>query len=186
MKDINLLPEDIKSTTSYTPNKPKAGVSPKVIVTAVFVVLFIGATLVAPRLYISALEGTLNGVKKEIEDPKYDEVKKVNADIQSITGVLNSKNEIMNSIDKKAYPINEILTTVNGVVPKGCKINRIEYNSNLLTLSGNAEEAIAIAELVSRIQRLGFVEISEDISVDQTNTFTLKLKVGASAGKAGE
>lgn len=186
MKDINLLPEDIKSTTSYTPSKPKAGVSPKAIVITVFVLLFIGATLVAPRFYISTLEGTLSGLKKEIEDPKYDEVKKVNADIKSITGVLSTKNQIMNAIDKKAYPINEVITTVSSVVPKGCKINRIEYEANVITISGNTDDAIAIAELVSRIQRLDFISILEDITVDQTNTFTLRLSVGASTGKEGE
>ena len=121
-----------------------------------------------------------------MKDPKYDEVKKVNADIKSITGVLSTKNQIMNAIDKKAYPINEVITTVSSVVPKGCKINRIEYEANVITISGNTDDAIAIAELVSRIQRLDFISILEDITVDQTNTFTLRLSVGASTGKEGE
>lgn len=186
MKDINLLPEDIKSTTSYTPSKPKAGISPKAIVITIFVLLFIGATLVAPRFYIATLEGTLNSLKKEIEDPKYDEVKKVNADIKNVNGILTSKSDVMESIDKKAYPINEVITTINGVVPKGCRINTMEYKNNSLTMSGNADEAIAIAELVSKIQRLDFIEIAQDITVDQSNTFTLKLNVGIPARKEGK
>ncbi|WP_010249678.1 PilN domain-containing protein [Acetivibrio cellulolyticus] len=179
MKDINLLPEDIKSTTSYAPSKPaSSGISAKVIIILILILAFVGATLVAPKLYIKSLEVSLSNVQKAIEDPKYDVVKKVNSDITKVSGVLKTKSDIMDTIDKKVYSINEILTTVNSVVPKGCKINRIEYEGTTLNISGNSDDSLAIAELVSKVQRLDFVKIAEDITVDQTNTFTLKLVVG--------
>lgn len=185
MKDINLLPEDIKSTGSFTPTtKPSSsGISAKAIAIVVVVLLFIGGTLVAPTIYIKSLEVKLASVEKAINDPKYDEVKKVRADIVSVDGIIKSKDSVMNDIDTKAYPINEILISVNSVVPKGCHINSMEYTGTQLKISGNTDDSLAIAELVSKVQRLDFVEIAQDIVVDQTNTFNLVLNVGRKAGK---
>ncbi len=178
MKDINLLPEDIKSTTSYTPERPKSGISAKAVTIFVFVVLFIAGTIAAPKMYIMSLESTLSSIEKEINDPQYDPVKKVRSDLASIDGIIGAKSTIMNDIDTKAYPINEVLVSVNSVVPKGCHINTMEYKGTQLSISGNADDNIAIAELVSKVQRLDFIEIAEDIVVDQTNKFTIKLSVG--------
>lgn len=184
MKDINLLPEDIKSTTVSSPNAKAGsiGISAKAIAILVVVLLFIGASLAAPKVYIMALEANLAKVEKEIEDPKYDEVKKVRADLSAIDGVIGSKSDVMNTIDTKSYPINEVLVAVNGVVPAGCKITSMEYKGTDLKISGYADNSIAIAELVSKIQRLDFVEIKSDITVDQTNLFTLEMSLGRKEG----
>lgn len=182
MKDINLLPEDIKSTSSYTPAKPKSGISAKAIVVLLFILIFIGATLAAPTLYVRYLENTLSNIEKDIEDPKYDPVKKVKADIASVDGTINSKNDIMDTVDLKAYPINEVLVAVRSVVPKGCSISMMEYLGTNLKIAGKADNSIAIAELVSKIQRLDFVQIMNDITVDEKNTFNLELSVGRKVG----
>ena len=182
MKDINLLPEDIKSTTTYTPAKSSSGISSKAIVVLIFVLLLIGVTIAAPKVYISILEGNLASVEKAINDPKYDIVKKVKADIASVGSIISSKSDIMDTIDTKSYPINEILVVVTSVVPNGCEINAMEYKGTQLKIVGKADNSIAIAELVSKIQRLDFVEIKSDISVDHTNTFALELTVGGKAG----
>lgn len=185
MKDINLLPEDIKSASSYSPGSSSSGigVSLKVITVLVLIALLIGATLVAPKVYISKLEADLSKIEKYIEDSKFDEVKKVNADIAAVKSVLASKNDVMETVDKNIYPINEILIAVNNSIPRGTSLNRIEYRSNKITLVGFTEDALAIAELVAKINRLDSVEIASDITVDQTNKFTLDLIVGGKEGK---
>lgn len=178
MKDINLLPEDIKSTSTYSPSKYGSGVSVKAIIGIVFVVLFIAATLAAPKVYIKTLETSLAKVEKELEDPKYDVVKKVKADISSVDALINKKNFIMNDIDSKSYPINEILLTVNSAVPSGCKVSSLSYTGTSLVMSGNADNVLAIAELMSRLQRLDFVQIANDVSVNDSKSFTINLIVG--------
>lgn len=183
MKDINLLPEDIKSTTSYAPSKPSSGISLKVITILILIALFIGATLVAPTVYIKTLEANLSAVEKAIEDPKFDEVKKVRADTLAVKGIIDSKSDVMETVDRNIYPINEILTAVNSSVPKGASLNKIDYKNNQVTLTGFTEDILAIAELVTKIDRLDSVDIASDISVDETNKFTLKLDVGGKAGK---
>lgn len=185
MKDINLLPEDIKSTTISSPTGKtgSAGISVKAVAIIIVVLLFIGSTLAAPKVYIMALEGNLAKVEKEINDPKYDTVKKVKADLATIDGVIASKSDVMSTIDTKAYPINEVLVAVNSVVPAGCKVSSMEYKGTDLKLVGFADNSIAIAELVSKIQRLDFVEIKNDISVDQTNKFSLEMSLGRKEGK---
>ncbi|NLL06210.1 MAG: PilN domain-containing protein [Clostridiaceae bacterium] len=183
MKDINLLPEDIKSTTSYSPSKPGSGISLKVITILILIALFIGATLVAPSVYIKTLEANLSAIEKAIEDPKFDEVKKVRADTSAVKAIIDSKSDVMATVDKNIYPINEILIAVNSSIPKGTSLNRIEYKNNQVTLTGFTEDILAIAELVTKIDRLDSVNIASDITVNETNKFTLKLNVGGKEGK---
>ena len=182
MKDINLLPEDIKSTSGYTPSKSSSGATAKAIAIVIFILFFIGATILAPKLYIKTLESELSKVEKAIEDPVYDPVKKVRADLDSVNNTIKVKSDIMDTIDKKSYPINEVLVAVTSVVPRGCYINSMEYSGTNLKIYGKADNSIAIAELVSKIHRLDFIQITRDISVDNSNTFSLEMDVGRKEG----
>jgi len=186
MKDINLLPEDIKSASSYSPGKSGsgAGTALKVASVLALLVVFIAGTLVAPKVYINTLERELSKVEKEIADPKFEVVKKVNGDLAAIKSVIDSKNDVMETVDKKVYPINEILVAVNNSVPKGTSLNRIEYKNNKIKLVGYTDDILAIAELVAKIHRLDSIQIASDITVDQTNQFSVELIVGD--GKEGK
>lgn len=185
VKDINLLPEDIKSASSYAPGKSDSntGTVIKAIAVLIFLGAFIGATLVAPKIYIKKLEADLSSIEKYIEDPKFDEVKKVNADIAAVKSVIASKNDVMETVDKKIYPINEVLIAVNNSFPRGTTLNSINYKNNKVKLTGYTDDILAIAELVARINRLDSVQIASDITVDQTNKFNLDLVVGGKDGK---
>ncbi|AEV68046.1 PilN domain-containing protein [Acetivibrio clariflavus] len=185
MKDINLLPEDIKSASAYAPGKPdsNAGTVFKVIGVLLFMGIFIIASLVAPKIYIKKLEADLSSIEKYMEDSKFDEVKKVNADIDAIKGVIASKNDVMETVDKNIYPINEVLIIVNNSLPRGTTLNGIDYKNNKIKLTGYTNDILAIAELVAKINRLDSVQIASDITVDQTNKFNLDLVVGGKEGK---
>jgi len=182
MKDINLLPEDIKSTTSYAPDKPKSGVSIKAIVVLIFILMFVGASLAAPTVYTRHLETTLSKIEDEIADPKYDPVKQVKKDIAAVSGTINSKNDVMNTVDLEAYPINEVLVVVKSVVPEGCSISKMEYSGTNLGIAGQVDSNIALAELVSKIQRLDFIEIVNNVTIEKDNKFNLTLSVGRKEG----
>jgi len=185
MKDINLLPEDIKSASSYSPGSGSGtGSMLKVVPILVLLILFIVGTLIAPKVYIGGLESELSKIEKEIADPKFDVVKNVNKDIAAVKKVIDSKNDVMETVDKNVYPINEILVAVNNSVPKGTSLNRIEYKNNKIKLVGYTDDILAIAELVAKIHRLDSIQIASDIIVDQTNQFTVQLIVGD--GKEGK
>lgn len=183
MKDINLLPEEIKSTSSYAQPRSGSGAL-KWIVGLVFIGAIVATSLVAPFFYIQSLKMELDSLNKEINHEKYNEVKQVNADLASINGVLNAKKTVMDKIDQVSYSVNEVIVAVSNAAPKGCNINNIEFEKNKLKVTGVIEDNIVIAEFVSRIQRLNFLTLDSDIKVDSGNIFTITLQVGRKDGKS--
>ncbi len=190
MKDINLLPEDIKSTTTYSPADSKTGSPIKVIVIIVFILIVIGVTLIAPSIYTKALQSQLDSINKEIESEKYEPVRQVNAKLSTVNGLISSKGDIMDTIDKKSYPLNEVLVSLNGVIPQGCQITKVTYNSNKIDISGIARDRMAVAEFVARVHRLDFLNITGSVKIDTSNVFNLSVEVGAKTtsvdGKEGK
>lgn len=182
MKDINLLPEEIKSTSSYTPTKSKSGFSIKAVIITIFVLIVIGVSILLPKAYIQTLKLELSGLEKDINDPKYSEVKKVNSELATIDGVLASKADVMDSIDSMRFPVNEIIVSVNSVVPQGCEINSIKYSGKNLFIAGQAENRTIAAELVARISRLNFFTITQDIKLQPDGKFELVMESGAATG----
>ncbi len=188
MKDINLLPEEIKSTTNYTPGNTKSGSPVKAIITGVFVLVVIGATLLAPKFYITSLQSSLDTINKEIESAKYDPVREVNAALDEVNGLISSKGDIMNTIDSVSYPVNEVLISLNSVIPQGCQITQLSYNSNKINIGGIASDRMVVADFLGRLQRLEFLSAVGNVSIDKANVFNLSIEVGAknADGKAGE
>ncbi|HOQ00672.1 MAG TPA: PilN domain-containing protein [Acetivibrio clariflavus] len=187
MKDINLLPEEIKSTTTYSPAESKSGSVVKAIVILFFILVVVGVTIAAPKFYIKTLERELDSINKEIESEKYEPVRQVRAKLDAINGVIASKGDIMDTIDKKAYPVNEVLVSLNSVTPQGCQITKITYSSNRLEINGIARDRMVVAEFVARINRLEFFNITGSVRMDKSNAFTLFVEVGAiKGGKEGK
>jgi len=81
----------------------------KLVIGLILVGVVIGCSILAPERELAQLE-------KEITSEKYAEVKKVNADLASIDGVLTS------------YPINDIFVALKNAEPVGCTLTNIEFN----------------------------------------------------------
>ncbi|MFZ5989246.1 MAG: PilN domain-containing protein, partial [Bacillota bacterium] len=171
-------------TSSYSPAASKAGGAIKFVVISIFIVIIIGASIVLPQVYVKSLEMRLDSIEKEINDPKYNEVKKVNAELASIDGILSVKRDIMSTIDSVSYPVNEVIIAVNNAVPKGCTVSKISYSGDKLTLEGKANDNLAVAELISRIKRLNFLTLDSGTTYDQTNAFSLTMRVGGNTATA--
>lgn len=180
--DINLLPEEIMSTTTY--EQPRSGSGAlKWIICLVLIGAVVGVSLVAPYLHIKMLEGELAQLEKDIASERFTEVKKVNADLDSINGVLGKKGTVLNQIDSASYPINDVIVAVSNAAPIGCKLTDLEFKSNKLKITGIAEDNLVVAEFVSSIQRLSFLTLNSEISVDEGNVFDFTLLVGRKGGK---
>lgn len=185
MKDINLLPEEIKSSSSYVPDKVRSGGVVKVIIILLFVILILGGSVLAPQAYVKyVLEAKLARINEDINSPKYAEVKKVRADLTDIDKTLETKKDVIGSIDNSNYPVNEVLVAINNVAPQGCVIESIAYGKKSLEIVGQAQDSVVIAELVSRINRLSFLTVVSDVNFDSANVFKLSLKVGGKEGDA--
>ena len=176
MKDINLLPEEIKETEYVQP--AKGGTSLKVLLGVIVGVVIIAVTVAVPYTYIWQKENELESIKEEIESAKYDEVRKVNEELDSIVEVLSSKTDVVDTIDASSNPLTEVIVALQNAIPEGAVITQIDYSSNKLDVTGIAQDRITVAELVASIDKISLLTLSSDVRVeDGTNIFRLSLNV---------
>jgi len=169
VKDINLLPDDIRATSSIE-QKGIPKVSVLTIIITVVVVLVLGVILAVPSLYVKVLGISIENVNKQINDARFDEVKKVNADLIAIDATINSKNDILKTVDRQSLPIGQIMTFIKQSAPKGLTIGDIKYDSNDLTIKGAAQNSIQVAEYLNNLQRLSFFGSPDFNSLKIDNT----------------
>jgi len=81
--------------------------------------------------------------------------------LASIDGVLAKKKTVLNQIDSTSYPINDIFVALKNAEPVGCTLTNIEFKNNKLKLTGIAKDNFVIAEFVSAIQRLSFLNFGQ-------------------------
>jgi|BioPla2DNA2_1021312.scaffolds.fasta_scaffold21087_3 Tfp pilus assembly protein PilN len=182
MKDINLLPQDM-SGSNYAYSEKKAGISAKAIIIAILVLLVFGATLVLPQAYIKTLEMELSALQDEIKDQKYDEVKKVRSDLDSIDKLISDKNDVINDIDNTNISVSELTTAIKSATPEGCELFALDIRTNGILIQGKAIDNLVVAEMVSNLSRLRNLRISSRAEIGNDNTFTLKIDIIGKAGK---
>lgn len=176
MKDINLLPEEIKETEYVQP--AKGGTSLKVLLGVIVGVVIIAVTVAVPYTYIWQKENELESIKEEIESEKYNEVREVNEELDSIVDVLASKTDVVDTIDASSNPLSEVIVALQGVIPEGAVITQITYNNNRVNVVGIAQDRIAVAEIVASINRISLLTLSSDVRVDEgSNIFRFSLNV---------
>lgn len=178
VKDINLLPEEIKDTEYIQPSRG-GNTTAKILVGLIIGVVIIAVTLAVPFAYIRQKEKELESIKNEIESDKYAEVREVNAELDSIVEELASKADVIDTIDESSTPLAEVIVALQGAIPEGVALTQIGYTSNRLSVMGIAPDRIAVAELVASIERISLLNLSAEVYVeDGTNIFNLSLIVG--------
>jgi Tfp pilus assembly protein PilN len=182
MKDINLLPQDMTGS-NYAYSEKKAGISAKAVIIAILVLLVFGATLALPQAYIKTLEMELSALQTEVKDPKYDEVKKVRSDLESIDKLISDKNDVINDIDNTNISVIELMTAIKSATPEGCKLFSLDIRKDRLQIQGRATDNLVVAEMVSNLSRLRNLRISSSAEIKDDNTFTLKIDIIGKAGK---
>ncbi|NMB34442.1 MAG: hypothetical protein GX992_09515 [Clostridium sp.] len=182
MKDINLLPQDMKDTTAYAETGQKTGITPATIVIALLVLVVFAATLFIPKAYIKSLEMDLKTLETEIKSEKYAEVKKVTKDLQIINNTLSSKTLIIADIDNTNISVNELIAAVKGATPEGAELYAVTLNRQKIKIDGMAPDNIIVAEMVSNLARLRNIRMTGSADIRDDNTFTIDMSI---IGKAG-
>lgn len=188
MKDINLLPEEIRATLEAENTKKNTSTA-KIILITVLVLGFMALTILAPRMYIQGVNIRLTMIQSQLKNKAYDEVKALNAQINSLNTAIGSKKEIVTLIDRESYPVNEILNALKQVAPTGCYINSVDYDTKKLTIGGITTDSVQPAEFLSNIDRLGFLSATDTLkNVKITKTgpayvFQYTFAVGGKDGK---
>ncbi|MCX7921622.1 MAG: PilN domain-containing protein [Clostridia bacterium] len=192
MKDINLLPEEIKATPATVSKQAfKLNISPKVIIISALGILFVIISILVPTMYMKMLDISLKQVNEKLKDKSYSEVISLNSQISAINTEINAKNDILKSIDKQSYPVTDILNTVKFSVPKGCYLYNLKYDSKGLEVKGIADSTLTAAEMLVSIDRLGFIDAKsnvDSISIDGIDsnslyTYDFKFDVGRKDGR---
>lgn len=187
MRDINLLPEDVKSSDVHIPVKNiKPGSSVKFIILSFAVIIFMGATLVAPKIFIKKLEERQSSIEMQLTMPKYLQVKAVNAQLNNINTVLEFKKNVINTIDNQSYPVSEMLSILKHAAPEASMINSFDYNTNSLNVSISMNDLTQIAEFISNVKKSEYLKPSasmKDLSINKDSALQFSFDVGRKDGK---
>lgn len=190
MKDINLLPEEIKNMVEAESTN-KTGPAAKKVVGVILVLAFVAITILAPRIYIQGVNIRLAIIQSQLKSKTYDEVRALNTQIASNNTAINAKKEIITLIDRQSYPLSETLNALRQVAPKGCYINSVSYDTKTLTITGFTNDSVQPAEFLSNVDRLGFLNATDSVqNVKVTKTgeayvfkYTFAVGTGGKDGK---
>ncbi|HHX17794.1 MAG TPA: fimbrial protein [Clostridium sp.] len=177
MKDINLLPEEIKETEYAHPARGE-GSPIRLVLGLVVALVLIAISIVTPMLGIKQKEQELESLVKEIESEKYDIVRQVNSQLSDINAVLDSKADVINTIDSMSNPVSEVITAIYNAAPSTVAITNIKFNNNKADVTGIAYDNVAFAEFLAAVNRVSLLTQSGRISFDESGIFQVTIKVG--------
>jgi len=184
VKDINLLPDDIKNVPDQLDTKKSTGTSAKVIILVIAVAALLGVSLVLPKVYISAQEARITSLTDEIESDKYDEVKTVMNNIKVMSEKVTSKYQLVDKIDSESVQISKILNVISLSTPQGTLIKSVDLNGVLFTVEGTVANPIAAAEVLANLGRINGINVASNVIDQRDNqyhfvyTFNLEGKGG--------
>lgn len=191
MKDINLLPEDIKTSSGEKTalNSEKMEFSKGKVIIVILILILAIALLFSPTAIFKIMELNANSIKAEINSQAYSEVKAVNGQLMNVNAKLNGKYAVLKDIDNNTYPVNELLNEVRQAAPKGCVISSLKFDEGKVMISGAATDSMVIAEFISNIERLDIftnLGVGAGLTYQRTNSvqkFQLSFNVGRKDGK---
>jgi len=185
VKDINLLPDDIRTPQESVKPEKSASSPVKVITIIVAVVALVGVSLILPKVYIITQNTRLDMINSSIESSKYDEVKAVNQKIADIAEQLKVKNNIVLDIDKNYSSVSQLLKVIGSSAPAGCSYENITFNDGTLKIKGTVPDASKASEALSYMSRVDGLKIERTniTSKDNEVTFDFSFKLPGKEGK---
>jgi Tfp pilus assembly protein PilN len=185
MKDINLMMEE-KSVQNEESKPAKAVGRVKAVTILILVAAFVVVTLVVPKVYTNGLNLRLSYIQNQVNSQKYTEVKNINRQLASTDQALNSKKEIMASIDSIGYPVNDILNAAENNIPEGCTVNSLEYDTDSLKLAVKGQNIANIADFLLNMDRLDFLQLSDsskNIRLNKNGEYSFSFDISGKGDK---
>lgn len=188
MKDINLLPEDMKKNKG---NKQDGGGSdfrdkldPMMVLAIIGIVFVLAVVFFAPVLYNKYLESRYQSVRDTIQSGKFDEVYEVDKAITEIEEVIGEKVTLMSFIDRNVVSASEVFVAIKSVLPQGATITSLNHDGSNVTINGTIVESVQIGEILTRAERFRFFEVDDRTSVTLggNNEFTFNFEVVKGGG----
>jgi Tfp pilus assembly protein PilN len=187
LKDINLLPDEVKpdltqqATIEKVKKDTKRSISVKTILISILVVIIMVAPIVATKLYDAQLDKDLISLNNELTSNKYMKIRQLNNDLKSINAIIETKKDIINSINSQNYSVYEMIVTLKHVIPEGCKLNNLNYNSKTLNITMQTSDFLQTGEFLMNANRLEFLSLSDSaksLNVSKNSQLSFSFNVG--------
>ncbi len=188
MKDINLLPDDMKKDKE---NKKDGGGSdfrdkldPKMVLAIIGIAFVLAVVFFAPVLYNKYLESRYQNVRSTIQSGKFDEVYEVNEEIEVIEEVIGEKVNLMSFVDRNVVSASEVFVAIKSILPQGATITSLNHDGSNVTINGTIVESVQIGEILTRAERFRFFEVDDNTSITLggNDEFTFNFEVVTGGG----
>ncbi len=154
MRDINLMPEDIKLNPPPKPEVAKS--SNKLLLSVLILILaliFIAGTLVSPKIYVKLLQTQSAKLQAEIASSKYADVRAVDSQIAEIQGTIDKKKDVIDNINT-GMSASDVINYAEEALPEGVSYTDMQYSEKKLVIKGNSKDRTAVAEYIVNLNRL--------------------------------
>jgi len=175
LKDINLIPEEIKL---YEINRKKRVMNLISFVVMACIIIFI---LLLPQIYIRNLESeraVLNSQLNNIKDKK-----DAYSELQNKMKYYSSKQSIIKKLSKKKIDITEILNDISSNIPDNVSMTDIKFSGNMIEITGDAYMNKYLSDFMLNIRKLSYVDDIDLLDTKKSDngliqyTLQIKLKV---------
>jgi len=175
LKDINLIPEEIKLHELNRKRRTKN------LIGFVVVLCIIMAILLLPQIYIRNLESEKAVLNKQLNN--INDKKDSYSELQNKMKYYSSKQDIIKRLSKKKIDITEILDDISSNVPDNVSMTDIKFSGNVIVITGDTYMNKYLSDFMLNMRKLDYVD---DISLLDTKksdngliqyTLQIKLKV---------
>jgi hypothetical protein len=184
LKDINLLPDDMRKKDSHEESRGRVldfrdQIDPKVMWIGFIVLFALTVVFFFPFLYNKHMEQQVKRTVSEINSEKFDRVREVNKGLKEIQDKVAVKQQVVGVIDQSSVPVHEIFVAIQSIMPSNSVINNVNFDGRKVTLSGRVAENIQLGEIISRAKRSNYFHVDERaaISYNDSKNFTFNFEL---------
>lgn len=174
MKDINLLPDDIRNAEDQFKTQTASRPAVKVIWIVIASIVLVAVTFVLPKVWIITLNTQLDMTNEAIQSATYNEVKSITRNMGKLEQKINSKNQILTVIDNETISIAQVLNIISTSTPEGCTLESVNLTDNVLFIEGKVNDGGKASELLSNIRRINSLSVSNTSVESKEGYYTFK------------
>jgi hypothetical protein len=168
LKDINLLPDELRESEE---GSSKKSIDLKTVAIGLFALMFLTAIFFIPQLWEQALTRQKEDLEAQIADVKYDEVRTVRIELADANNIVTTRKNVLESIDRSIYTVDEIFNTIPNIAPKGSRVETFLFSGRRVNISGTLSNDMQWAEMISRLNRISIIDADykNDVNLSELN-----------------
>ncbi|MDE4541679.1 PilN domain-containing protein [Thermoanaerobacterium sp. R66] len=173
MKDINLIPDEIKSLNE---KRKKNTITLIGFLIVAFVLIFI---LLLPNIYINNLEKqkfTLNNQLNSLKAKK-----DMYSTIKSKENYYLQKEKIIKDLSDKRLNMTEILNDISSNIPENVSIKDMKFNGSVLEITGDSYMNKYLSDFMLNLRKLKYVDDVNLLDTKKSDSgliqYTLQIKL---------